>query len=400
MPENNSIKLIKAANEQLVFSIIKKYGSLTKENIIRKTGLSRPTVISIINLLIKKSLLMQTGKEKSSVGRIPVLYGINTEKFIIGIDMEYLPVRIAVTDLNLRIKYNENFCLKPGSDSKAVIKFIINSVKGIISRLDLKMENAVGLGIGLPGLIDKKNHKSLFIERIAGWKNIQIKKIFSGFSVPVFFGNDVHLLAGAEQHKRQSVHPNFIFIGIRAGIGMGIFYNGKLLSGNMGNAGFIGHAFSEKQSGQCTCGKSGCLEISAGEDAIIKKYCTLTGENFPEKCGYDFYSGFLKKAISSADSGEKKTTEIIITAAERIGRAAADASLLFDINTVIIHGNLTRSRLFMNTVKKNIMLNTPDAKKEIIKIESSALTENEFALGACVLAAKFLMKNPRLHTGA
>ncbi len=47
---------------------------------------------------------------------------------------------------------------------------------------------------------------------------------------------------------------NFIYIGLRSGIGSAIFYHGRLIEGRQGNAGFIGHTTVNPEGPLCTCG--------------------------------------------------------------------------------------------------------------------------------------------------
>ena len=70
-------------------------------------------------------------------------------------------------------------------------------------------------------------------KRIRGWDHIDMKQILEErFQMPVYMKNDVHLLALIEKEKYLSSETaDFIYIGIRSGIGSAIFCKIALLTG-------------------------------------------------------------------------------------------------------------------------------------------------------------------------
>ena len=63
-------------------------------------------------------------------------------------------------------------------------------------------------------------------------------------------------------------NSDFVYIGIRSGIGSAYMYQNKLMDGVQGNAGYIGHTVLNAEGPMCVCGNRGCLDAYAGELAL------------------------------------------------------------------------------------------------------------------------------------
>ncbi len=61
---------------------------------------------------------------------------------------------------------------------------------------------------------------------------------------------------------------NYLAMVVSTGIGGGIVVDGRLLDGNSGNAGHIGHVIVEPEGRKCRCGARGCLEAEASGTGI------------------------------------------------------------------------------------------------------------------------------------
>ncbi len=101
--------------------------------------------------------------------------------------------------------------------------------------------------------------------------------------VPVKLDNDAKAFAlgegwiGAAKGER-----NFIALVVSTGIGGGIVLDGRLLDGETGNAGHIGHLIVEPGGRTCHCGARGCLEAEASGTGIAEATGALAEEASPE----------------------------------------------------------------------------------------------------------------------
>ena len=98
--KRNNIKLLKEANKILVLQCIMKLAPISTEEILKHTGLSRPTVINLLKELTDEEIVTKAGFSESSGGRSAALLALNGEKhFALGIDFEFPAVRMAIANM-------------------------------------------------------------------------------------------------------------------------------------------------------------------------------------------------------------------------------------------------------------------------------------------------------------
>src|SRR5699024_6240704 len=105
-----------------------------------------------------------------------------------------------------------------------------------------------------------------------GWKNVHLKNVLQEkYNFPVIIENEAN--SGAYGEKKFGVgknSSNIIYISVGIGIGVGLILNGKLYKGNNGFSGEMGHMTIDTNGDKRTGGNSGCWELYASEQALIK----------------------------------------------------------------------------------------------------------------------------------
>lgn len=150
------------------------------------------------------------------------------------------------------------------------IKNVSERVRNLYESRNIKPSEIAGLGIGAPNA----NYYHGTIEYAANlpWKGIVIPlaDLFSleldGMQVKAT--NDANAAAlGEKAYGAAKDLNNFIMITLGTGVGSGIVIDGKMVYGNDGFAGELGHVIVRQNGRQCGCGRKGCLET----------YCSATG---------------------------------------------------------------------------------------------------------------------------
>jgi glucokinase len=105
---------------------------------------------------------------------------------------------------------------------------------------------------------------------IHAWRGFPLRsRLASLTGLPTAVDNDAKALAlgegwrGAARGER-----NFLAMVVSTGVGGGIVLDGRLLDGDGGNAGHVGHVIVEPDGRVCGCGARGCLEAEASGTAI------------------------------------------------------------------------------------------------------------------------------------
>lgn len=385
----NTTRTIKNANSCLVLDVIRNSSGSTIEEIIDSTHLSRPTVLNIIADLIGRNIIQRAGFVETSVGRQPVLYAINTsEHFAIGIDFEFPPVHLVVTDLSGTPRYHKNWNCSFDTNQEEIITLLSDGIQEAIDALSLKQENIIGIGLGIPGTVDIKKNVSRTITRIPQWNMAPLSEILAErFHVPIYVRNDVHLMAMSAQASLP-LPQDFMYIAYRIGIGMAILRNGKLAEGPYGNAGFLGHMTVDINGDLCICGKRGCLETFASKPAIESKYAQV--KHLPKKMPFD-------DILKAAENGDPIAINILETAGKYLGVALANSVKLHDIYTIVLDDlPCSSDHIFIRTIEDTVNYYCQDYSLEPIKVIPHILEENDYALGASLFVLDTFFQKPKL----
>jgi len=139
----------------------------------------------------------------------------------------------------------------------------------------LSPRQVLGVGVGLPGYIDRNSGKVLAAENL-GWFGVEAGRLLRRrLSIPFYHENNAKLSALAEtwSFKPGSKRlANFVFVTMRGGLGTGVIVNGRILQGASSGAAEFGHTMLYPDGKRCACGNSGCWEQYASDLALCHAY--------------------------------------------------------------------------------------------------------------------------------
>jgi predicted NBD/HSP70 family sugar kinase len=352
--------------------------------------------VNIVNELIHDKVLVKSGFAPSDVGRQSVLFSINgTANFAIGIDLDFPPIRIAISDLAGNQIYADSWEMSPESDIKNVAISIVKHIVTALTTMKLDKLNCRGIGLGVPSIKnDTRDGKKISVARIRGWGSLDISEYLEkNLDIKVFLRNDAQLISLSEHSLRKDPSTSFLFILWRWGIGMAIFINGKLYEGTFGNGGQISHlvinAFSDDE---CYCGNYGCLELYASKKAILQAY---QNKSSGKKNVTD-----IADIFELGDRGDSTVVEILEKAGKALGTGISSVVKLLDIPTVIISGlHCSKTNPFWQTLQQTVKKYTFHSTIEEPTIVQSVITEEFYAMGGCyyVLNTFFGLHRPDLN---
>ncbi len=390
MPVEKNTKIIRKANSFLVLDAIRRNGSITIEGIIDQTGLSRPTVLSILKKLQNDEVVMANGFAATEVGRQPALYSLNSINHLaIGIDVDGPPVNLVVSGLDGEVLYSHTWDIGFDDEGALIAESILNQILAAMEKLHVGHQDVLGIALGLPASIDMYKNQTVRLSRLTKWNNFPIHDyIQSQTKIKTYVRNDTHLISVAEHQFLQGVR-NSLFIVHRSGIGMSVIINDQIYEGAMGNSGYIGHTTIDINGRQCDCGLKGCFETYCSKRAIVKDYLTVSGKKatYPE-------------ILDLASGGDQTAIRVLELAGEYFGVGISNFIRTFEIYNVII-GDIICSedhvffRSIVTSTERNLK-NFTDEKPAIIR---GKLDSGNFGLGGCQFILEKFFARPKLRLG-
>lgn len=127
-----------------------------------------------------------------------------------------------------------------------------------------------GVGLGVPGLIDKDKGTVASSPNMPSWLNFNIIKCVEDIvHLPVRIVNDASAAAlGEAKFGSGKKYKYLIMLTLGTGVGGGIVFEGKLIDGNLGMGAQLGHSTLVLNGRECGCGRKGCLEAYASAIAL------------------------------------------------------------------------------------------------------------------------------------
>ena len=301
-------------------------------------------------------------------------------KYIIGVDLGGTSIKFGLFDLSGKL--NCKWCIPTDIKNQGnnILNDINNSILNHIIELGIKKSEIKGIGIDVPGPVD---NNGIILNCVnLGWKNKNIEKELkdiSGFNVYVL--NDANAAALGELWKgNHDYNKTAVFVTLGTGVGGGIIINGKILSGKHGLGGEIGHfcVDSSENAHICNCGKKGCLEKYSSATAIIN--------NAKELIGKEYKIENAKDVFDLAYSGNKKAEAVIDIAADKLGYAFANLSVIIDPDIFIIGGGVSAAgEYIINKIKVAYNKYNPFFKSNSIEIFVSKLGNDAGIYGSAKL---------------
>jgi glucokinase len=172
----------------------------------------------------------------------------------------------------------------------------------------------IGCGVGSGGPMSAAGEE-LSPLNIAAWRDFPLRaRLERHLGLTTTVDNDAKALALAEGWRGGARGvDDYLAMVVSTGVGGGLVLDGRLLDGEAGNAGHIGHLTVDPDGRPCRCGSVGCLEAEASGTAIAE----ITGAP-PAQAG----------------------PEIIERVGTMVGRAVADVAVLLDLRLALVAGSV------------------------------------------------------------
>jgi len=185
----------------------------------------------------------------------------------VGVDLGGTKVETAVVDYSGRVLASRRHATDPDAGSRAVIQAIIDSVSRFVGAYPV-----AGVGIGVAGQIDMTTGTVRFAPNLK-WTDVPLgHEVNKALRLPTVVINDVQAAAWGEyKHGAGKGATDMVALFVGTGIGGGIVEGGRLLRGDCGAAGELGHATVVAGGRKCHCPNHGCLEAYAGGWAIADR---------------------------------------------------------------------------------------------------------------------------------
>ena len=266
-----NIGYISEKHTSIIMRCVKNYGPLPRVDIVEKTGISRATVTRVVNDLIKEGILIESNVTETKRGRHPVNVDIcENALYAFGVNISKNNLSIVLVDLKTNILAKKKQSIRGLSLAGELVDYIANTIQLMIKENHVDRDRVLGLGVGVPGLVDSK--EGIVKNFALGGKimGIPLKEILEDrLQMQVTVDNNCNTwLTGERWNGFALDKQDVIFILSSEGVGCGILRKGKICHEINDTAAGFGHVSVDLHGKQCSCGGYGCIETFCSTDVI------------------------------------------------------------------------------------------------------------------------------------
>ena len=322
------------------------------------------------------------------------------DKKVIGIDLGGTTAKIGILSQSGDILSKWELSTDISEEGTKIVPNIIQSIKAYLDSEKLSSEDFLGIGMGTPGTVNRKNGTVIGAFNL-NWKTLQpIREQFeSSTGIPFFLDNDANVAALGEQWKGAGNNEtNVSFITLGTGVGGGLVSDGTLIHGAVDAAGEVGHITVEPGGYECTCGKKGCLEQYASATGIVRLARDLVKEYSEES---DLKTLVLnndlldsKAIFDAAKAGDTYANFVVDRFAYYLGLAMGNIANILNPSTIVLGGGVSKAGEFLvEKVSKVVEEFTFPTIRSVTKIKIAELENDAGMIGAASLVINELENN-------
>jgi predicted NBD/HSP70 family sugar kinase len=338
---------MRALNERLMLEHIRVAGRISRAELARASGLSKPTVGLALANLEQDGLVRRAGRRTGSRGPAAVLYEVKPDAgYVIGLDVGREYLRGAVADMSGSVLARLS---RPAhaANAKARVGELIALADELAATTALTRPRVTQVVIGSPGVYDRARGALALAANVPGWESPKvIDELVRALGRSTIVENDIDLAALAERDLGHGRHlRNFCFVSVGTGIGMGLVIDGQLHRGAHGAAGEIAYLpIPGREVAPAEARRHGLLEAVASASAVVKA-ARERGVQGPTSA---------RKVFAAAARGEEGAVAVFDQEVRLVARAVSSVVAVVDPEMVILGGGIGQAPGFAEAVATEV----------------------------------------------
>ena len=386
---NGSPALMRAINAARIVRKLREAGPMSRANLVRGTGLSKPTVTNVVAYLESLDYISlareSTPNEDGRTAQAPQYEYRASRGQVLGIDIGADKTLLVLADLAGRVLGSTRF------PTRSTAPLGPPQIFEELGKAAAKLQAEVGTSnatlllvvVGTPGVVSRDGIVSM-APQLEGWEGLNlVSSLDEVFPCPVVVESEVSLSLQAERWlgvARGVDDALFVHLGI--GIGAGILVDGQIHRGADGGAGEIGLIPFPRQTDD---GKLELvpLEFLAGGGALQERGASLAntpdGARLLAIAGGDSTAVDASTVFGAMRNGDPSATSLVREMASILAWGISCLVCALNPRAIVIGGGLSRSAdLFLTQLQEEVATSVPFNPEWFV----SKLGDEAVALGA------------------
>jgi predicted NBD/HSP70 family sugar kinase len=370
--------LLKDLNERTVLEAIRAAPPISRAQISRRAGISKPTVSLALESLLTAGLVREAAHDPAGPNYGAVFFEpVPEAALVLGLDLGARFLRGALCDLNGEVRARQDVEVV-GLDASVLLDAIVALRTSLTNASDLPDELIDNVVIGVPGVVETATGRVTLATNVPGIEGHDFRwQAAERLSHEVALENDINLAAVGE-HSAGIARgvDDFVFISIGTGLGSGVVLRGEIHRGHNGAAGELDYA------------RAGHEDFDPCATAVSELAERLAAERPSETSltpPYDAPSVF-----AAARRGDPVAGSVVAEEARRIALHITPVAAVADVALVVLGGGIgANSDLLLEPVRSLLA----ESLAYPPRVEVSSLGEGAVLAGALAHGRRTALDN-------
>lgn len=264
-------------------------------------------------------------------------------KYCYGVDIGGTTVKMGLLETTGEILDKWEIVTKTENEGQAILPDIAASILAKTKERGIHKDDIVGIGVGVPAPVTEDGVVNGSAN--LGWTYKEVKRELEELTgITSVIGNDANVAALGEMWKGGgSGEKNMVMITLGTGVGGGVIINGKVITGEHGAGGEVGHiCVNYNEPDACGCGNHGCLEQYASATGIVrlakKKLAAESRETVLHK-----ESVSAKDVFDAVKAGDQVAIEIAEEFGQYLASGLVNLAVIADPAVFVIGGGVSKA---------------------------------------------------------
>lgn len=270
-------------------------------------------------------------------------------KHCIGIDIGGTTVKFGLFREDGQLVKKWEIPTKTEGRKEKLYTDLADSIRQQVQAEGIRVDELSGVGVGIPGPVMPDGSISVLVN--LGLSDLNPDRELPAYldGVKVSAVNDANAAALGELWQGGGKDfRDIVFLTLGTGVGGGIIQDGKLVAGNYGMGGELGHIIlNPGEPLACNCGGHGCLEQYASATGIVRVAGrVLDGTDKPSSLR-ELDDMTAKDVLDAAKAGDELAAEAVEKAMYYLGWVLAITSHMTDPQCFVIGGGVSRAGQYL-----------------------------------------------------
>ncbi|ACU74115.1 ROK family protein [Catenulispora acidiphila DSM 44928] len=378
---------VRELNLRTVWRVIGENAPISRAEISRATGISKPTVSAVLEDLLQIGLVVETADASRGFTYGAVFFKPRPEAaHAVAFDVGARHLRAALVGLDGTEVVRRDAEVE-GRSAEEMVAAAVDLARELVEAAGVAPASVQHAVVGVPGVVDQRDGRVWQATNVPGMDGFTARERFSeALQIPVTVENDINLAAHGEYARGSGgTADSFLFLSIGTGVGAGLVLGGNLLRGFKGAAGELDSAFEP----DIVEGPDGPEpEVPPMMDPCAQAILQYAAEKLPGELSDD-QELTMERVFELARADDAAAQDVVREEARRIANYAAVASAVVDVELVVLGGGIgLNGDLLLTPVAERLAGRLPYPPR----LETSALGSGAVLAGAEALAASLTVE--------